>query len=186
MHTPPRYPELAACILRDAIRRGEFTLASGKTSNIYCDGRMVSLGKGALVLSTAIMHALEDVDFAAIGGMEMGAIPMVSGVQMRYLMQGRALLAFVVRKAVKGHGTGKRIEGPLPTAPTRVVMLEDSVTTAGSLVDAINVVREAGHTVVRAISMVDRGEGGVEALAALGIDYVPLVTFAELGLDNAT
>ena len=100
---------------------------------------------------------------------------------------GRPTTVFVVRKNVKAHGTQKLIEGPLPESPQRVVIVDDVVTSGGSLIKAIKVAQEAGHTVVKAFAVLDRESGGADAIAeALGSAdaglYQPLVTVSELGL----
>jgi orotate phosphoribosyltransferase len=180
-----RHPELARYLLAHAIRRGRFTLASGRTSSYYCDGKLVSFApEGIALIADAIMRELEGVEAAAIGGMDMGATPIVSAVAMRSHQLGRPLQAFVVRKSVKAHGTQKKIEGMVPSTPSPVVMVDDVVTSAGSIIQAIEAVREAGHRVVLAISVLDRDGGGEEALRQVGVPYRPLVTIGELGITN--
>jgi orotate phosphoribosyltransferase len=178
-----RHPELARFIDEHAIRRGRFKLSGGGTSSYYCDGKLVSFsGAGVALIAEAIIEEIGDLDIDAIGGMDMGATPIVSAVAMRLHQLGRAIPAFVVRKDVKAHGTMKAIEGPLPEKPGRVVIVDDVVTTGGSIITAVEAVRAQGHTVVLAISVLDRDAGGREALRAHGITYRPLVTIAELGI----
>ena len=185
MISKARHPDLARYIAEHAIFRGQFKLASGRTSDYYCDGKLVSFsGEGALLIADAIIDELNGHEFDAIGGMDMGATPIVSAVAMRLHQLGRSIPSFIVRKDVKAHGTQKAIEGPLPKSPCRVVIVDDVITTGGSIIKAVEAVRNAGHTVVLAISVLDRDGGGAQLLRSNEIPYRPLVTIAELGLDN--
>jgi orotate phosphoribosyltransferase len=180
-----RHPELARYLDAHAILRGSFKLASGRTSSYYCDGKQASFsGEGLTLIADAIARELRDVNAQAIGGMDMGATPIVAAAAMRMNQLGRPMVAFVVRKDVKEHGTKKEIEGPLPKEPSRIVIIDDVVTSGGSIIKSIEAVRKRGHEVVLALSVLDRDAGGGEALRALGVKYQPLVTIAELGISN--
>jgi orotate phosphoribosyltransferase len=177
------YPALAKYVEENAILRGRFDLASGATVGYYCDGKQVSFaGQGIALIVDAILDCLQNVDFDAIGGMDMGATPIVSAVALRYFQLGRDLPTFVVRKDAKSHGTMKEIEGPLPSSPSRVVIVDDVVTSGRSILQAIQAVQSLGHEVVQAISLLDREEGGAESLRAEGIRYVALVTRSQVGI----
>src|SRR5688572_11270310 len=107
---PQRHLELAEFVRARAIRTGRFTLASGATSNFYCDGKLATFDpEGALLIADAILEEIGDTEAEAIGGLEMGAIPIVAAVALRSQQLGRPIKAFVVRKEVKGHGTRKQI-----------------------------------------------------------------------------
>ena len=181
-----RFPELVQLIKDRAITLGEFTLASGEKSNIYCDGKKLALtGKGSAAIADAISCILSDIKYDAIAGMEMGAIPMIAAAGLRLFdTQQRDLPMLVIRKESKSYGTQKRIEGPLPESPARVIMLEDVVTSGGSVIKAIDVIEAAGHEVILAISMLDRESGGIEALEKRGVPYTPLVRMSELELEE--
>ena len=185
-----RHPALARCVLDRAVTRGDFTLASGAKSDYYCDVRLVSFsGEGATLIADALLDETADLAFDALGGMDMGATPIAACYGMRAEQKGRPTTVFVVRKAPKSHGTQKLIEGPLPETPQRVVIVDDVVTSGGSLIKAIRVAQDAGHTVVKAFAVLDRESGGRAAIAeALGSDsadlYQPLVTVSELGLTS--
>jgi orotate phosphoribosyltransferase len=183
----PRHPRLAEFVRAKAIKVGQFRLASGGLSTYYCDGKMVSFApEGALLIADAILEEIDRLGGVdAVGGMDMGATPIVSAVALRSHQRGKPLPSFVVRKGVKTHGTMKEIEGPIPQQPSRVVVVDDVVTTAGSVIQAIDAVRRAGHTVVLAISVLDRESGGARALEAIGVPYQPLVTISELGISAA-
>ncbi|USN98441.1 MAG: orotate phosphoribosyltransferase [Phycisphaeraceae bacterium] len=178
-----RHPDLARCILERAVTRGEFTLASGAKSDYYCDVRLVSLsGEGARLIADALLEETADLDFDALGGMDMGATPIAAAFGLRAHEQGLDIPTFVVRKNPKAHGTQKLIEGPLPETPQRVVIVDDVVTSGGSLIKAIEVAKQAGHSVVKAFAVLDRESGGSANIAATGVDYQPLVSIHELGL----
>ncbi len=191
-----RHPALARCILDKAVTRGDFTLASGAKSDYYCDIRLVSFsGEGATLIADALLDETADLEFDALGGMDMGATPIAACYGMRAEEKGRPTTVFVVRKAPKSHGTQKLIEGPLPESPQRVVIVDDVVTSGGSLIKAIKVAQDAGHTVVKAFAVLDRESGGeaaiAEALGSAGIEggadlYQPLVTVSELGLGHGS
>ena len=126
------------------------------------------------------MLALVEADAAAVGGLTLGADPLVSGVAMAAAQQGRALDALIVRKEAKGHGTGAWLEGPLPAAGARVTVLEDVVTTGGSSIKAVNQLKEAGYSVERVVTIVDREEGGAEAMEAAGLELKSLFRLSEI------
>jgi orotate phosphoribosyltransferase len=176
-----RHAALARFIHDHAVRRGTFTLASGRTSDFYCDGKLVSFHpRGIGLIVDAILEELADLDVDAIGGMDMGATPIVSAVAMGAAQRGRPLPSFVVRKETKAHGTKKPVEGPIPPAPARVAIVDDVVTSGGSIIKAIDCVRELGYEVALALSVLDREEGGAEALAAKNVPYRSLVRRSEL------
>jgi orotate phosphoribosyltransferase len=167
------------------VRFGEFRLASGRTSSYYCDGKLVTFSpQGSLLIADAILAELEGIDLAALGGMDMGATPIVSAVALRSQQIGRPLPTFIVRKTVKAHGTMKEIEGLVPATPSRIAVVDDVITSGGSIIQAIEAIRRAGHEVVLALSVLDRDGGGEQALHGLGVPYRPLVTIAELGISN--
>ncbi len=169
-------------IRRDAFKVGEFTLASGAKSNYYIDGRLLTLSSdGAHALACVILDLIQDEEIDAVGGMTMGADPIVGAVLALAHAQGRRLGGFLCRKERKGHGTGKLVEGNL-RAGDRVLMVEDVVTTGGSTLRAIDAVEEVGGRVVRIIAMVDRLAGAGEAFAARGHRFTPVFTVRDLGI----
>jgi orotate phosphoribosyltransferase len=179
-----RYPELVKLLEQKSLRRGKFTLASGAESSFYIDGKMTCLDPhGATLIADAILAEIKDLPVDAVGGMDMGATPIVGAVATRSVTAGRPLPVFVVRKEVKQHGTMKPIEGPL-AAPCKVVVIDDVITTGGSIIKAIDAVRAVGCEVLLAISVLDRNAGAHEALEKLGVPYRPLVTLADLGIGD--
>jgi orotate phosphoribosyltransferase len=163
-----------------AYRHGSFTLASGRTSPHYVNCKPVSLSGEGLALLGALL--LEHVEAAAtaVAGLTLGADPLVSAVAMRAALDGRALDALIVRKQAKGHGTGAWLEGPLPAAGSTITVLEDVVTTGGSSLQAVLQLREAGYRVNRVVAIVDRQEGGLEAMTAAGLELCSLFQLDEL------
>jgi orotate phosphoribosyltransferase len=179
---PCRHPKLASLLREKSLKRGKFTLASGAESSYYIDGKMTCLdAEGAALVADAILSEIKELPVDAVGGMDMGATPIVGAVAAVSFLRGRPLPTFVVRKEVKQHGTQKAIEGPL-SAPCRVVVIDDVITTGGSIIKAIDAVKAVGCTVLLAISVLDRQAGAVEALTKLGIPYQPLVTLNDIGL----
>ena len=167
-------------LARDAYRHGQFTLASGRSSEHYVNCKPVALSGSGLALLSPAMLALVDNNAAAVGGLTLGADPLVSGVAMAAAQQGRDLNALIVRKQAKGHGTGAWLEGPLPEAGALVTVLEDVVTTGGSSIQAVNQLKEAGYAVRRVITIVDREEGGQEAMDEVGLELVSLFRLSEV------
>jgi orotate phosphoribosyltransferase len=179
-----RYPELAKIIEKRSLKRGKFTLASGRTSDYYIDARLSSLDpEGALRIADAILEEIKGMKIDAVGGMDMGATPIVGAVAVRSFQIGRPLPTFVVRKEVKAYGTQKPIEGPIPPAPCNVVIVDDVVTSGGSIIKAIDAVEKHGGKVLLAISVLDRNAGASEALAERNIPYRPLLTLADIGIN---
>lgn len=159
---------------------GEFVLVSGKKSNFYFDSKKTTMiPEGAYLVSREILRVIreEGIKADAIGGMTLGADPIVCPVAALSHLEGPPLRAFIVRKEAKGHGTGRQIEGNLKPG-SRVVVVDDVVTTAGSTLKAIDAVLEAGFTIAAVISLVDREEGGTEKLTRW--PYFPLYRRSEI------
>jgi orotate phosphoribosyltransferase len=163
-----------------AYKRGHFTLASGRQSEHYVNCKPVSLsGVGLVLISTAMLCHVEEQS-VAVAGLTLGADPLVSGVAMAASLAHQDLDALIVRKEAKGHGTGAWLEGPLPESGALITVLEDVVTTGGSSLKAVNQLREAGYTVNRVITIVDREEGGAAAMEAAGLELISLFRLSEI------
>lgn len=172
--------KLLEAIRAKAYREGDFTLASGLKSDYYIDCKEVTLdAEGALLVGRAIFEKIKGWGAAAVGGMELGSVPISTAVCVVSALEGAPLLNFIVRKQAKGHGTGKRIEGKIGPG-VRVAVVEDVVSTGGSSVKAIEAITEAGAHVIGVVSIVDRQMGGAEAFAKHGVRYEPLFTIAEI------
>ena len=170
--------ELLYFLKQNAYKEGEFKLSSGKTSEHYVNCKPVTLtGRGLTLVS---MMLLEHVDTPAVGGLTLGADPLVSGVAVCSALDGRLVDALIVRKEPKGHGTGAWIEGPNLPEGTKVTVLEDVVTTGGSAIKAAEKLRDAGYVVERVVAIVDRQEGGADALKDAGLELKSLFILEEL------
>ena len=182
-------PEARAVLLRmlaeRAYRRGSFTLASGRSSEHYVNCKPVSLSGQGLALLGALMLEQVEPAAAAVAGLTLGADPLVRAVALQAALAGRDLDALIVRKAAKGHGTGAWLEGPLPAAGSRITVLEDVVTTGGSALKAVTQLREAGYVVDQVVAIVDRQEGGAEAMAAAGLELRSLFLLEEVSAAQA-
>ena len=165
-----------------SVREGDFVLKSGQRSTWFCDAKQTTCRPdGMLLVADAALAAIPD-DVTAIGGLTMGADAVAFGVAAVAATRGRRLNSFSVRKEVKDHGAGGRIGGALDPGD-RVVIVEDAVTRGVSMLEAADVVAEAGATPVLLLSVVDRG-GTVAAMAAdRGLPFVALVTAPDLGFD---
>ena len=163
-----------------AYRHGQFTLASGRSSDHYVNCKPVSLsGIGLALLGSLLLEQVE-TDASAVAGLTLGADPLVSAVALQAALAGRELDALIVRKEAKGHGTGAWLEGPLPPDGSVITVLEDVVTTGGSSLKAVTQLRAAGYRVNRVVTIVDRQEGGLEAMTAAGLELRSLFLLDEV------
>lgn len=169
--------ELLALILEHSFERRKVTLASGRESNFYLDLRTTLMRpRGLRLAGQLVLEKLRSgppVD--AVGGMAVGAVPFVAAILAAEAERDphSTLLGFFVRKETKKHGTGKRIEGAFEPGMT-VALVEDTTTTGGSTLEAVDAVVEAGARVARVLCVVDRGEGASEAFAERGVALEPL------------
>ena len=165
-----------------ALKFGDFTLASGKKASYYLDGKQITLhSEGLRLVSEGLLDLLADVEFDAFGGMSIGADPIVGGVLTIAGLRGRQLAGVMVRKEAKGHGTGRYIEGPIVPG-SKVVVVDDVVTTGGSALQAVDRIEEFGGKVVQVVSIIDRMEGGAANFAARGFSLRSLLTIEDFGI----
>ncbi len=172
--------ELLELLKKDAYKKGEFTLSSGKTSEHYVNCKPVTLSGRGLTLTSLLMLMYVETDIVA--GLTLGADPLVSGVSLVSALDRRLVNGLIVRKEAKGHGTQAWIEGPLPKEGTKITVLEDVITTGGSAIKAVKRLRDAGYEVNKVISIVDRQEDGEAdtAMKLAGLELVSLFTLKEL------
>ena len=164
-----------------AFLTGEFTLTSGKKSNYYIDGKKITLSpEGAYQVGKAIFDELAEIGVDAVGGVATGGYPMVTAVAVISHLEGRPLPTFMVREVTKEHGTMRKIEGHLREG-SRVAILEDVLTTGGSVSKVIEVVEAAHCTVVKVIALVDRNEGGSDKLREAGYDFTSILHISHPG-----
>jgi orotate phosphoribosyltransferase len=159
----------------------EVTLASGRTSTFYIDGKQTTLDPEGAYLVGKIFYEMIKGKAEAVGGPTLGADPIVTAVALTSHQEGDPIAAFIIRKEPKGHGKGLWIEGDKAVKKgARVAIIEDVVTTGGSLLKAIRIAEEHGLTVVQALALVDREEGGKEQLAAEGYTLEAVFTRSEI------
>ena len=169
-------------ILKDkSILRGNFTLASGKESDYYIDGRLTTLDSYGLSLIGEIFleEILKDPEVKTVGGPTMGADPIVGSVLTQAGIKEIAFDGFLVRKEAKDHGTGKLIEGNLNDGD-KVAVVEDVVTTGGSVLKAIYALEKAGATISKVLVIVDREEGAEGKFRELGYEYFSIFKISDL------
>lgn len=179
----PRLQRLKTLLKERAVRFGEFTLASGAKSDVYVDGRLFTLSaEGAALLAELLWERIAPLKPDAVGGMTLGADPMVGAILHHAGKLGIPLSGFLVRKEPKGHGTKRSVEGPRPDKPKpRVVIVEDTFTSGGSSLQAATRVREEWNAeVIGVFGLVDREAGAAAAFAAEGIPFHALLRLAEL------
>ena len=172
--------ELLELLKTYAYKKGEFKLASGKTSEHYVNCKPVTLTGRGLTLTSLLM--LKEVDTQVVAGLTLGADPLVSGVALVSALDSRMVNALIVRKEAKGHGTQAWIEGLLPPAGTKITVLEDVITTGGSAIQAVKRLRDAGYVVERVVSIVDRQENGEAdtAMKLAGLEFHSIFNLQEL------
>ena len=169
--------ELLELLKRDAYKKGEYTLSSGKTSEHYVNCKPVTLSGRGLTLASLLM--LMHIETEVVAGLTLGADPLVSGVALVSALDQRLINGLIVRKEAKGHGTQAYIEGLLPPEGTKITVLEDVITTGGSAIKAVKRLRDAGYKVDRVVSIVDRQEDG-EADAAMKEADLELISLYKL------
>jgi orotate phosphoribosyltransferase len=181
----PAKRRLLELVKQRSVIYGEVTLASGQKSHYYIDGKMSLLGsEPAALLGEVLYEMTRGLNLDAVGGPEVGAIPMATAAVIHYHRQGRTLEGFFVRKEVKAHGTQKRIEGAFRPG-YRVAVLEDVMTTGGSSLGTIEAVRAAGGTIEAVICLVDRLQGARQKMEGLGLRFLPIFTTADLDIRPA-
>jgi orotate phosphoribosyltransferase len=167
---------------KHALKFGDFTLASGQKSPYYLDGRLITLhAEGLRLIAQGVLEQLDGTEFAAVGGMSMGADPIVGGVLTVAAERGRPLAGFLVRKQAKEHGTRRAVEGPVEPGSS-VVIVEDVITTGGSALEAIDRIQELSCRVVCVVGVCDRLQGGAAAFASRGVPFHALLTIRDLGI----
>ena len=172
--------ELRQEILKKAVVHGKVILSSGKEAEYYVDLRRVTLdSKAAPLVGEVMLELTKDLDFDAVGGLTLGADPVATAMLHVAHKQDRRLDAFVVRKAEKAHGLQRRIEGP-DVKGKRVLAVEDTSTTGGSVLTAVEALQEAGAEVVGVAVIVERG--AKEKVEGEGLKYLAAFQLSDLGL----
>lgn len=181
---PDFFSELISHLQEHAVRTdGPFTLRSGATSDWYLDARQTTFsGRGARLVGEVLLTHIDE-RAEAVGGLTMGADPLAIATAIAADAHGRDLAAFSIRKETKTHGTGGRLVGPVvPSTP--VAILEDTTSTGGAMVEAIEVAQESGLDIVHAVALIDRSRGTAsERMARLGIRYHAVISPTDLGVE---
>jgi orotate phosphoribosyltransferase len=165
---------------RKAVVRGKVTLASGREADYYVDMRRVTLdAEAAPAIGRVMLDLTADLEYDAVGGLTLGADPVAVGMMHQAAATGRKLDAFVIRKSQKVHGLQKLIEGP-DVEGRRVLAVEDTSTTGGSVLEAVKALRDAGAEVVAVAVVVDRDTGARQAVEAEGLEYRYAVGISDL------
>ena len=174
--------DLLALIRAEAVVHVRVTLSSGREADYYLDCRRITLsGEAAPLVGEVLLDLTEDLGYDAVGGLTMGADPVATAMLHAAAKRGRRLDAFVVRKEAKAHGLQRRIEGPDVTG-RRVLVVEDTSTTGGSPLTAVQALRGAGADVVGVATIADRATGAAQKIAAEGVPYRFAYALADLGL----
>ena len=167
--------QLLTYLKERSLKFGNFTLASGQESSYFIDGKMVQgYSRSARAIGEVIYERTEDLDVAAIGGLALGAVPLISTLTMLSHQKGRPVSGFFVRREVKDHGTRKLLEGLRKDESMqgkKVVIIDDVTTTGGSSMIAVDAVHEAGGEVILGLSVVDREQGAAETYGKRGIPF---------------
>ncbi len=172
--------ELLELLKKDAYKKGEYTLSSGKKSEHYVNCKPVTLSGRGLTLASLLM--LQEVKTSYVAGLTLGADPLVSGVSLVSALDSRLVNGLIVRKEAKGHGTQAWIEGLLPPEGTVITVLEDVITTGGSAIKAVEKLRDAGYVVNTVVSIVDRQEDDEanQAMKLSGLELKSLFSLEEI------
>lgn len=167
-------------ICQVAYKEGDFALSSGQKSDYYINGKQVTLhAQGGLMVARILLDMLPK-GTVGVGGLTLGADPMVSAVSIAGAYEGKPVTPLIIRKEAKGHGTQAYIEGPTLPEGSAVVILEDVVTTGASAMKAVERLRSAGYVVDEILSLVDRQQGGRELYENAGLSFRPIFTIDQI------
>ncbi len=173
--------KLLTLLKKEAFKKGNFILSSGKTSSYYLDGRIITLTpEGAYLVANIILNLVKDKNIQAIGGPTLGADPIVGAIGVLSHINKIPLTTFIVRKAAKEHGMQRQIEGPVLKKGSRVIIVDDVATTGKSIVEAKEALDKIGVIAEDALVIVDRGEGAVENLGKAGLRLSSIFRIEEL------
>ena len=174
-------------MIRAIVVTREVKLSSGAISDFYIDLRRLTLDpRGSFLIANLISDKLKTTEFDAIGGLTIGADPIVGAICYHASLTGSGITGFLVRKEWKAHGMKRRIEGPDLKKGAKVILVDDVVTSGGSTLEAYNAVMKAGNDTIKAIAIVDREEGAREMIQSLGIGFEALITKSEIQKSNQT
>lgn len=172
---------LLALLKKEAFKKGKFILSSGKESNYYLDGRVITLTpEGAYLVASIILELIKDKGIEAIGGPTLGADPIVGAIACLSHINNLKIKTFIVRKSTKEHGTQRQIEGPMLQSDSKVLLVDDVATTGKALIEAKDALANMGIVVDSALVIVDRNEGARENLAKAGLTLNSIFNIQEI------
>lgn len=175
--------KLLLLLKKEALKKGRFVLSSGKISNYYLDGRLITLSpRGAYLVASIILEMIKGKNIDAIGGPTLGADPIVGAIACLSYINKSPIKTFIVRKATKTHGMQRQIEGPPLKKRSRVVLVDDVATTGNSLLEVKRALDKIGACVDEVIVIVDRCEGAKENLAKQDLSLESIFKIEEFGL----
>lgn len=175
--------ELLVLLKKEAFKKGKFVLSSGKTSDYYLDGRIITLTpEGAYLVASIILELVGSQKIDFIGGPTLGADPMVGAIAALSHIKGRPVKTFIVRKAGKEHGMQRQVEGPALKENDTVILVDDVATSGKALLEAKQALQNLGVIAKRAIVIVDRCEGAKENLAKAGLELDSIFSRSDLGI----
>jgi len=175
--------QLFTLLNKEALKRGDFILSSGKTSNYYLDGRVITLTpEGAYLVASIMLELFKDKKIDALGGPTLGADPIVGAVALLAHIKSIPIKTFIVRKAAKEHGRARQVEGPELKKGSRVILVDDVATTGKALIEAKLALDKLGVIADTAIVIVDRCEGAAESLNKEGLKLESIFTIKDFGL----
>lgn len=175
--------QLLALLKKEALKIGRFVLSSGKESNYYLDGRVITLTpEGAYLVGKIILSMIKDKGIDAVGGPTLGADPIAGALAAISHIEKLPLKTFIVRKSAKGHGMQRQIEGPALKQGMKAVLVDDVATTGKALIEAKEALDKEGIIADTAIVIVDRGEGAAENLLKAGLKLESIFTINDFGL----
>ncbi len=175
--------QLLELLKKEAFRKGDFVLSSGKKSQFYIDGRCITLAaEGAYLAASIILELFKAEDIEAIGGPTLGADPIAGAVAALSFINNKPVKAFIIRKTPKGHGTRRQIEGPSLMAGSRLILVDDVATSGKSFIESLDILRAEGFNVDTAICIVDRKEGAKAALAEKNCKLISIFTPEDFGI----
>ena len=175
--------KLFALLNQEALKRGRFVLSSGKESNYYLDGRVITLTpEGAYLVAGIILDLIKDEALDAIGGPTLGADPIAGALALLSYINGQPIKTFIVRKQVKEHGTQRQVEGPELKPGDLVILIDDVATSGKAILEAKQALDKIGVIAKKAIVIVDRNQGAAENLAKAGLKLESIFKIADFGL----
>ena len=179
--TKQKRDRLLQIIKEGAYFREKITLSSGKQSDYYIDARRITLtSEGASLCAALMLEAVKDINYDAIGGPTLGADPLIGAINVLSFQAKRPLNTFIIRQQAKAHGKGQLVEGPPLKAGAKVVIIDDVATTGKAFLHSIDVLTQMNVKVLKALCIVDRGEGAKEAVAQKGCDLLSIFKATEI------